>query len=230
MTLPHSRRRSAPVLVGLVALGAVPAAFAQPTRSTGAAGATKPAADETGGDETGDEPATKRAPPRRAPGRAATAPLGPPVLRVRPGRHRCGQWRARRRCQGRSCAKRIVAYYGNPLSKRMGILGELPPNEMLARLDKEVARWNAADPATPVQPALHLIVWWRRPRRAGDGKYRLRMTDSLIDLVHGWAQRPERPALPRRAGGEEHAPGGAAAARALPAAADVHLASTRSSR
>ena len=31
--------------------------------------------------------------------------------------------------------KRIVAYYGNPLSKRMGILGEIPPDQMLARLD-----------------------------------------------------------------------------------------------
>ena len=30
-------------------------------------------------------------------------------------------------------AKRIVAFYGNPLSKRMGILGELPPDEMLAQ-------------------------------------------------------------------------------------------------
>src|SRR5262245_54126205 len=49
-------------------------------------------------------------------------------------------------------AKRIVAYYGNPLSKRMGILGELPPEQMLARLDKEVTAWNKADPGTPVQP------------------------------------------------------------------------------
>src|SRR5436305_1577215 len=55
-------------------------------------------------------------------------------------------------------AKRIVAFYGNPLSKRMGVLGELPPDDMLARLDREVAAWNAADPSTPVQPALHLIA------------------------------------------------------------------------
>lgn len=33
-------------------------------------------------------------------------------------------------------AKRIVAYYGNPLSKKMGVLGEYAPNDMLARLDK----------------------------------------------------------------------------------------------
>ena len=55
-------------------------------------------------------------------------------------------------------AKRIVAFYGNPLSKGMGILGALPPDEMLAKLDKEVAAWNAADPDHPVQPALHLIT------------------------------------------------------------------------
>ena len=53
-------------------------------------------------------------------------------------------------------AKRIVAYYGNPLSKRMGILGEVPPDEMLTRLEREVTRWEKADPSTPVQPALPL--------------------------------------------------------------------------
>ncbi len=29
---------------------------------------------------------------------------------------------------------RIVTYYGNPLSKKMGILGEIPPEEMVKRL------------------------------------------------------------------------------------------------
>src|SRR5204862_422154 len=53
---------------------------------------------------------------------------------------------------------RIVAFYGNPLSKKMGILGELPPDQMLARFDKVVAAWTKADPNHPVQPALHLIA------------------------------------------------------------------------
>ena len=86
-------------------------------------------------------------------------------------------------------AKRIVAYYGNPLSKRMGILGELPPDAMLARLDKEVAAWNAADPSTPVQPALHLIVVVAQGSAGRDGKYRLRMPDTLVEKVYSWAQR-----------------------------------------
>src|ERR687892_689379 len=53
---------------------------------------------------------------------------------------------------------RIVAFYGNPLSKRMGILGQIPPHQMLAKLDTVVASWREADPLTPVQPALHFIA------------------------------------------------------------------------
>ena len=86
-------------------------------------------------------------------------------------------------------AKRIVAYYGNPLSKRMGILGELPPDQMLARFDKEIAAWQRADPTHPVQPALHLIAVVAQGSPGRDGKYRLRMTDSLINTVYSWAQR-----------------------------------------
>ncbi len=84
-------------------------------------------------------------------------------------------------------ARRIVAYYGNPLSKRMGILGELPPDKMLARLDKEIAAWSRADPSTPVQPALHLIAVVAQGSPGRDGKYRLRMTDSLVERVASWA-------------------------------------------
>ena len=84
---------------------------------------------------------------------------------------------------------RIVAYYGNPLSKRMGILGELPPDQMLARFDKEIAAWRRADPSTPVMPALHLIAVVAQGAPGRDGKYRMRMTDSLIELVSSWAAK-----------------------------------------
>jgi hypothetical protein len=85
--------------------------------------------------------------------------------------------------------KRIVAFYGNPLSKRMGILGELPPEQMLAKLDREVDAWNAADPETPVQPALHLIAVVAQADPGRDGKYRARMDSALIEKVYGWAQQ-----------------------------------------
>jgi hypothetical protein len=84
---------------------------------------------------------------------------------------------------------RIVAFYGNPLSKKMGILGELPPDQMLARFDQAIAAWQKADPTHPVQPALHLIAVVAQGFPGRDGKYRLRMTDSLINMVHGWAQQ-----------------------------------------
>lgn len=86
-------------------------------------------------------------------------------------------------------SKRILAYYGNPLSKRMGILGEVPPDEMLDRLQKEVTRWAKADTATPIVPALHLIVTVAQGHPGKDGMYRARMDSSLIERVYGWAQR-----------------------------------------
>ena len=86
-------------------------------------------------------------------------------------------------------ARRIVAYYGNPLSKRMGVLGEYPPDEMLRRLDREVAAWARADTLTPVVPALHLIVTVAQGSAGRDNMWRTRMPDSLIERVYQWAQR-----------------------------------------
>jgi hypothetical protein len=84
--------------------------------------------------------------------------------------------------------KRIVAFYGNPLSKRMGLLGAHPPEEMLRRLDQEVAEWARLDPKTPVQPALHLIAVVAQAGPGRDGKYRARMDSALIERVYGWAR------------------------------------------
>jgi hypothetical protein len=85
-------------------------------------------------------------------------------------------------------ARRIVAYYGNPLSKRMGVLGEYPMEQMLAKLDREVAAWNAADPAHPVQPALHLIATVAQGSPGKDSMYRYRVHPDLIEKVYGWAR------------------------------------------
>lgn len=86
-------------------------------------------------------------------------------------------------------AKRIVAYYGNPLSKRMGVLGEYEPDRMLSMLDAEVKAWTLADPTTPVQPALHLIAVVAQAGPGSDGMYRARMPDELIERVASWAAR-----------------------------------------
>ena len=83
---------------------------------------------------------------------------------------------------------RIVTYYGNPLSKRMGILGEIPPNEMMARLDIEAQHWRRADPKTPVKPALELVAVVAQNNPGKDGMYRARMSDALIKKVADWAE------------------------------------------
>ena len=83
--------------------------------------------------------------------------------------------------------KRIVAFYGNPLSKRMGILGEIPYDQMLAKLDTVVGEWRAADPATPVQPALHLIVSVAQGQPGKDGMHRQRSDPDLIEKIYGFA-------------------------------------------
>jgi len=85
-------------------------------------------------------------------------------------------------------AKRIVAYYGNPLSKKMGALGEFEKTEMLKRLHGEAERWKTADPSLPVQPALHLIAAVAQGTPGKAGKYRMIMPDDIINQVYGWAK------------------------------------------
>jgi hypothetical protein len=84
--------------------------------------------------------------------------------------------------------KRVIAYYGNFYSTKMGILGELPKNQMFARLKQEVNAWQKADTSTPVIPALHYIVTTAQGSPGSSGKYRLRMPDSEIDKVIAMAK------------------------------------------
>ena len=85
-------------------------------------------------------------------------------------------------------ARRIVAFYGNPLSKRMGILGEFAHEDMLRKLDAEVAAWNRIDPEHPAQPALHLIVLVADAQPGSSGKYRTRHDSAMVEKVYGWAR------------------------------------------
>jgi hypothetical protein len=87
---------------------------------------------------------------------------------------------------------RIVAYYGNFYSTGMGVLGEYPEPQVITMLQGVVAQWKAADPSTPVIPAIDYIAVTAQGSPGADGKYRLRMPDSqiqkAIDLaaqVHG---------------------------------------------
>jgi hypothetical protein len=104
-------------------------------------------------------------------------------------------------------SKRIVAFYGYPLEKRMGALGEFlkrrpdtkdsatgkriyggyDTDSMLKRLDLVVKEWNEADPNTPVQPALHVVATVAQADAGRDGKYRSRIDSVVLEEVYSWA-------------------------------------------
>jgi hypothetical protein len=84
---------------------------------------------------------------------------------------------------------RILAYYGNLYSTRMGILGEFDEATVLSKLMGEKAKWEKADPVMPVKPALHYIAVTAQGSAGSDGKYRLRMPDKEIDKVLAMANK-----------------------------------------
>ena len=85
--------------------------------------------------------------------------------------------------------KRIVAYYGNFYSAGMGVLGEYPSEQVLAMLASTTAKWAAADPTTPVLPAIQYIAVVAQGSAGKEGKYILRMPDSQIDKALGMADQ-----------------------------------------
>ena len=85
--------------------------------------------------------------------------------------------------------KRIVAYYGNFYSKQMGVLGEYPEDEVLAKLASTTAMWAAADPTTPTIPAIQYIAVAAQGNAGKDGMWRLRMPDDQIEQALSMANQ-----------------------------------------
>lgn len=86
-------------------------------------------------------------------------------------------------------ARRIVAYYGNPLSPAMGVLGWYPPAEDMSRLLAQAAAYTAADPAHPAVPAIDLVADVAQGSPGPHGAYRLRMPYSLLNQELALARR-----------------------------------------
>ncbi len=84
---------------------------------------------------------------------------------------------------------RIIAYYGNIYSKRMGILGEVPKDSMFKLLLAEVDRWKAADSTVKTIPALHYVAVTAQGAPGKDGKHRMRMPFHQIDTIIDWAKQ-----------------------------------------
>lgn len=84
--------------------------------------------------------------------------------------------------------RRVVAYYGNFYSTQMGVLGQYPPDVVVQKLEGEVSHWEAADPTTPVIPAVQYIAVTAQGSPQ-DGTYRLRMPTSQIDKALAMANQ-----------------------------------------
>ena len=86
-------------------------------------------------------------------------------------------------------AKRIVAFYGNPLSKRMGILGEYRRRRHAAQARRG---GRGVEPHRSVDTGAARAAPHRRssPTRTPgrDGKYRTRHDSAMIEKVYGWAK------------------------------------------
>jgi hypothetical protein len=77
--------------------------------------------------------------------------------------------------------KRVVAYYGNFYSPRMGILGEYSPDKVVAMLKDQAAAYAKADPTTPVVLAVDYIAVAAQGAPGRAGKYMMRMPAAQVE-------------------------------------------------
>ncbi len=165
--------------------------------ATGCQTEVKPDA-RTNGAATATSPAAPSPTPTPAPALPDTAPLLASrtdmdrrsfAAAVRAGAAAIANWPSIPTAPGALLAgKRIIAYYGNPHSTKMGVLGEYPEAQMLAMLDTTVRAWAVADPATPVVPAIHLVAVIAQGAPGRDGMWRRREDSTMIEKTYGWAR------------------------------------------
>ena len=85
---------------------------------------------------------------------------------------------------------RIVAYYGHPHDSNMGIVGEMPLDELTTELRKQADAYEAADPSRPVVPALELIATVAQRDPGFDGTYILDTDhDTLREYIEYAAEK-----------------------------------------
>ena len=68
---------------------------------------------------------------------------------------------------------RILTYYGHPHNDSMGVLGEFPTDELIAKMRQEAANYEAADPSRPVLIGFEVIASVAQGDPQSDGTYLL---------------------------------------------------------
>lgn len=90
---------------------------------------------------------------------------------------------------------RLLAYYGNFYSTKMGILGEYDPDTVLNHLRETKDEWEKADPSTPVMLAIEYIAMVAQGSAGSDGMYRSVMPDSEIEKAYALAKEINGPLI-----------------------------------
>lgn len=75
----------------------------------------------------------------------------------------------------------ILAYYGNPYSATMGILGEYEGDELVRRVKAQAAKYQELNPDKTVIAALHLVYAVAQARPGSDGTYLGLMPDEMVE-------------------------------------------------
>lgn len=83
---------------------------------------------------------------------------------------------------------RLVAYYGNPLSGYMGVLGETDPQTMMANLKEQTAEYSRLDPEHPAVPTIELIASTASREPGASGLY---INNLPTELIEQYAQLAE---------------------------------------
>jgi hypothetical protein len=76
----------------------------------------------------------------------------------------------------------LVAWYGNPWSGRMGILGRLDASALAEGLKRQAAGY-AAVTSKQIMPAYELVAIVAQPQPGRDGRYRRRESRDVIDRM-----------------------------------------------
>ena len=77
-------------------------------------------------------------------------------------------------------ANQILSYYGNPYVAAMGILGELDPHELVARVKAHARKYDELNGFRGVRPALHLVYATAQKDPGREGTYLLYVDEKTL--------------------------------------------------
>ncbi|HEY5639741.1 MAG TPA: hypothetical protein VIW01_06785, partial [Dehalococcoidia bacterium] len=78
-------------------------------------------------------------------------------------------------------ANQVLTYYGNPDAVTLGILGQLEPDELVARLNEHARTYDDLNGFRGVQPGLHFIYATAQEFAGEDGLYIRRVANETLE-------------------------------------------------